>query len=316
MYQYVTRRLLQLVPTLFGMSLLIFLMVRLLPGDVVNTLFRGESHLSPEAYAAIRKSLGLGDPGPIQYLHWVQGLVTGNLGNSLVNGVPVSGILGRALPITLELGLLAAVIATLVGIPLGVVSAARPNSPQDFAARTGGLIGLSIPEFWLATMVLLFTSLYFQWVPPVIWIPFFDDPVGNLGQIIIPASALAVYMMATVMRMTRTAMLEVLKQDYVRTARAKGVPMSRVIYRHALRNALIPVVTVIGFQVGSLMSGATILETIFGLPGIGYTLTHSIYNRDYPVVQDAALILAVIFVFINLAVDLLYGIIDPRISQT
>ena len=221
--------------------------------------------------------------------------------------------MARALPITVELVIIAVVFAVALGIPLGVISASRRESVRDYVARVGGLIGLSMPSFWLATLILLFTSIVFQWVPAVSFVPFLQDPLGNLSQVVIPAISVSVFVIAIVMRMTRATMLEVLSQDYVRTARAKGASRRSVTYHHALRNALIPVVTVVGFQVGTLMSGAAIVEVIFGLPGLGYTLIQAIFARDYPLVQTTTMLLAPIFVILNLTVDLLYGVIDPRI---
>ena len=314
MARYALRRLLFVVPTLLGMSVLIFGMVRLLPGDVVDAMFTGESGASAGAKLAIRKALGLTEPLPVQYVKFVGGVATGALGQSLTSGEPVAAIMGRAVPITVELAALAAVTATAVGIPCGVISAVRPNTALDFAARLGGLIGLSVPNFWFATLALLATSVFLHWVPPVTWIPPWRDLPANLTQMAIPVLAIGVYLMATVMRMTRATMLEVLRQDYIRTARAKGAPSAAVMFRHALRNSLIPVITVIGFQVGTLIGGATIVEVIFGLPGMGYTLVQAIFGRDYTVIEVAALFLALVFVLINLLVDLLYGLLDPRIE--
>jgi peptide/nickel transport system permease protein len=314
MIRFAAGRIVLLVPTLVGMSILIFLMVRLLPGDVVDVMFAGDVTATTSAKVAIRKALGLSAPPPVQYLDFVTGMVTGKLGASLTSGEPVAHILGRALPITVELAALATVIATVVGIPLGMVSSVKRNTLLDLAAHVGGLIGLSLPNFWFATLALLITSVFFHWTPPVTWIPFVRDPLGNVFQLIIPATAIAVYLMATVMRMTRTSMLEVLRQDYIRTAHAKGARPQRVMFHHALRNSLIPVVTVIGFQVGGLMSGAAVVEIIFGLPGMGYTLVQGIYSRDYPVIQAVALLLAAVFVVLNLIVDLLYAVLDPRIG--
>lgn len=314
MIRFVAGRVALLVPTLVGMSVLIFLMVRILPGDVVDVMFAGDVAASTSSKAAIRKSLGLSKPLPVQYLDFATGAVTGNLGQSLTSGEPVAHIISRALPITAELAIVATVLATVVGIPLGVVSSVRPNTWFDFAAHVGGLLGLSLPNFWFATLSLLATSLFFHWIPPVTWVPLARDPLQNALQVILPALAIAVYLLAAVMRMTRTSMLEVLRQDYVRTARAKGARADRVIFHHALRNSLIPVVTVIGFQLGGLMGGAAVVEIIFGLPGMGYTLVQGIYSRDYPVIQAAALLLATVFVVLNLVVDLLYAVLDPRIG--
>jgi len=313
--RFALHRLLLVVPTLVGMSVLIFAMVRLLPGDVVDAMLVGDASASAGAKQAVRKALGLADPLPLQYFRFAGGVVTGRLGTSLTSGEPVAKIMVRAIPITVELAALATITATAVGVPLGVVSAVRPNTGVDLAARVGGLVGLSLPNFWFATLALLVTSVFFHWIPPVTWIPPWQDPLGNLGQMALPALAIAVYLMAAVMRMTRASMLEVLRADYIRTARAKGAPAGVVMFRHALRNSLIPVITVIGFQVGTLMGGATIVEVIFGLPGMGYTLVQGIFTRDYTVIQFTALFLAAVFVIVNLCVDLLYGVLDPRIEQ-
>jgi peptide/nickel transport system permease protein len=287
----------------------------LLPGDVLVAISGIDASSNGASAARVRQALGLSDPLPVQYTRFVLGLFSGNMGNSFLSGQPVSQILGRAIPITVELAVLAAGLAVLVGVPLGIVSAVRQNTRLDFVARVGGLIGLSLPNFWIATLSLLVTSVVFRWVPPVTWIPFWVDPVGNLGQIALPSIALSLSTLAIVMRMTRASLLEVLHEDYVRTAQAKGLAPRPVVFRHALRNALIPVITVVGTQVGNLMGGAAIVEVIFGLPGIGYSLVQSIYNRDYPVIQVAVVYLAAVFVIVNLAVDLLYGVIDPRIKQ-
>jgi peptide/nickel transport system permease protein len=314
MARYALQRLILVIPTLLGMTLLIFGLVRLLPGDVVDAMST-DTGTSAVARERVRSALGLSDPLPLQYLRYAGGLLSGNMGSSFLSGQPVAEILGRAIPITIELALLAATFAVFVGVPLGMLSAVRHNTNLDFAARVGGLIGLSLPNFWIATLGLLITSVLFRWIPPVTWIPFWSDPFGNLLQIALPAFALSLHTLAIVMRMTRASLLEVLHEDFVRTARAKGLAPRPVVFGHALRNALIPVVTVVGTQVGVLMGGAVIIEVIFGLPGVGYSLVQAIYNRDYPIVQVAAVYLAGVFVFVNLGVDLLYGVIDPRIQQ-
>jgi peptide/nickel transport system permease protein len=312
---YVLKRILVTIPTLFGISVVIFFMVRLLPGDIVAVLSGADIGNDPELVAQARERLGLNGSYPEQYWRWISGVLQGDLGDSLRNTQPVSQVLLNALPITFELVFLGLLIAVVVGLPLGVLSAVKRDSSHDYAARVGGLIGVSIPNFWLATLLLLFTSRVFGWVPPLTYVPFYEDPIENLSQFILPAIAISVFTLAIVMRMVRATMLEVLGQDYVRTARAKGVKRKIVISRHALRNALIPVVTVVGFEVGILMGGSAIVEIIFGLPGVGNTLINAIFNRDYPVVQGATLLLAFIFIFANLLVDLLYGVLDPRISQ-
>ena len=312
---YVLKRFLFTIPTLIGISILIFLLVRLLPGDIIDVLLGGDLSATEADKQLAREQLGLDGSYVEQYWRWVSGVAQGDLGFSYRNTQPVSEILLNALPITLELVFLGLLIAVVVGIPLGVISAVRRDSRHDYAARVGGLIGVSIPNFWLATLLLLFTSRVFGWVPPLSYVSSLDDPIENLSQFILPAVSISVFTMAIVMRMVRATMLEVLGQDYVRTARAKGVTRNIVISRHALRNALIPVVTIVGFEVGILMGGAAIVEIIFGLPGVGNTLINAIFNRDYPVVQAATMLLAFTFVFVNLVVDLIYGVLDPRISQ-
>ncbi len=312
---YVLRRFLVAIPTLIGISIIIFLLVRLLPGDIVDILLGGDNTATEEQKQATREQLGLTGSYFEQYWHWASSFVQGDFGFSYRNTQPVSEILGTALPITLELVILGLLIACVIGIPLGVLSAVKRDSKHDYAARVGGLIGVSIPSFWLATLLLLFTSRVFGWVPPLNYTPIYEDPIENLSQFILPAISISVFTLAVVMRMVRATMLEVLGQDYVRTARAKGVKQKVVISRHALRNALIPVVTVVGFEIGILMGGSAIVEIIFGLPGMGNTLINAIFNRDYPVVQAATMLIAAVFIFANLAVDLLYGVLDPRISQ-
>lgn len=315
MTHYVLRRAVLLIPTLLGMSLFIFLMLRLLPGDVVDLMTAGNEDITDASKQRLRDAFGLSDPLPVQYVKWIVNLLRGDPGKSLRSGQPIGDALGQALPVTVELTLLAVLLATAIAIPLGVLSASRSGTIADFVGRVTGVIGLSVPSFWLATLMLLFTSLVFQWIPPVTYIPPTTDPAANLQQMLLPAAALALQLMAIEMRMTRTTLLEVLRQDYVRTARAKGAPERLVTYRHALRNALIPVVSVIGFQVGTLMGGSVVIEVIFSLNGIGNTLVQAIFNRDYPMVQAAALFLATVFVLVNTGVDLLYGYLDPRIKQ-
>ena len=312
---YILRRLAFAIPTLFIVSIGIFLMVRLLPGDIIDILFGGDQTASEEVKQQAREQLGLNGSYLEQYWRWISGVFQGDFGFSLRNAEPVSNIVFDALTVTLELVILALLIATIVGVPLGVLSAVKRDTGWDVAARVGGLIGLSVPSFWLATLLLLLTSRAFGWVPPLVYISPFDDPVGNLSQFILPALSISVFTMAIVMRMVRATMLEVLGQDYVRTARAKGVGRRTVISKHALRNALIPVVTIIGFEIGVLIGGAAIIETIFGLPGVGYVLLQAIFGRDYPVIQAMTLLIAFTFIFANLLVDLLYGVLDPRISQ-
>jgi peptide/nickel transport system permease protein len=305
-----------MLATVVAVSIVIFGMVRLLPGNVIDLMFGGDATASPEQRAAAAKQLGLEGSYPEQYWRLVSGIVHGDLGHSLLSQRPNSDIIESALPITIELNELGHLNASVSGIPHGVISAVRPNSASDYASRVGGLVGISIPNFWLATLLLVFFSRVFHWVPPLQYVSFFDDPWRNLQEFFMPAIAISVFTLAIVMRMVRATMLEVLNLDYVRTARAKGVPRRRVLRRHALRNALIPVITVIGFEVGVLIGGAAVVEIIFGLPGIGYTLLNAIFQRDYPVIQNATLLIAVVFLVVNMLVDLIYGWLDPRISVT
>jgi peptide/nickel transport system permease protein len=312
---YIVKRILFAIPTLIVVSIGIFLMVRLLPGDIIDILFGGDLSASEEVKDRAREQLGLDGSYPEQYWRWVSGVLQGDFGFSLRNTEPVSNIILDALTVTIELVILGLLIATVIGVPLGVLSAVKRDTAWDFVARLGGLIGLSVPSFWLATLLLLLTSRVFGWVPPLDYISPFEDPIGNLSQFMLPAISISVFTMAIVMRMVRNTMLEVLGQDYVRTARAKGVDRTTVVSKHALRNALIPVVTIIGFEIGVLIGGAAIIETIFGLPGIGYVLLQAIFGRDYPVIQAMTLLIAVTFILANLLVDILYGVLDPRISQ-
>jgi peptide/nickel transport system permease protein len=303
-----------MIGTIVAVSLVIFTMVRVLPGNVIDIMFGGDATASPEARAAAAKQLGLDGSYPHQYWEWVNGIFHGDLGNSLLSQRPISQIFQSALPITIELIIFGLLIAVLIGVPLGVISAVRRDSAADYGSRVGGLIGISIPNFWLATLLLIFFSRVFHWVPPLQYVSIFDDPWRNLQEFFMPAISISVFTLAIVMRMVRATMLEVLNLDYVRTARAKGVPRRTVLRKHALRNALIPVVTVVGFEVGVLIGGAAVVEIIFGLPGVGYTLLNAIFQRDYPLIQNAVLVIAAVFVVVNVLVDLLYGLLDPRIS--
>lgn len=314
MGDYILKRFVLAVPVLLGITIVVFLLVRLIPGDVIDTMLGTEGSLRPEVRQQLRETLGLDRPLVVQYVTWLGDILQGDLGRSLRTGQPIVENLAGKLPITLELAFLSVVMSMVIAIPLGIISALRRNSLADFLVRLVGTFGLSLPNFWLATMLILIASRYFQWGASLVYISLFEDPVENLKQMLLPSIALALGLTAVVMRMTRSSMLEVLSQDYIRTARAKGVRERWVIYRHALRNALAPVLTVIGIQTGHLLGGAVIVEQIFGLPGLGWFLLNGIYQRDYPAVQAGVLILAGIFVLVNLVVDVLYAYIDPRIQ--
>lgn len=310
---YLAKRLALVVPMFLGSTLLIFVLMRLLPGDVVDQLVGLEGTLSGEARATLRKLLGLDAPLHVQYLRWLGDLARLDFGVSLRTSQPVRDTLLQRLPVTLELAALAVAVAVAIAVPLGVLSALFRNRVVDGVARLFGLFGLSMPVFWLAALLILAGASFLHWLPPVVYVPFWQDPGQNLRQMAFPTLALALSLVAVVMRMTRSAMLEVLGQDYIQTARAKGAGEWAVVLRHALQNALIPVVTVVGVQFGYLLGGSVVVEQIFGLPGLGFMLLNGIYQRDYPIVQGTVVFVALFFILVNLAVDLLYGLLDPRI---
>ncbi len=315
MNRYILQRITLVIPTIIGASLLTFLLIRLLPGDIVDILMGGDPQIGADVLAKVRESLGLNQPFYLQYWHWIIGMLRGDIGTSLRSGTPVGQRILESLPVTLQLAFMAIVFSCLLAIPLGILSAVKRNSATDVVTRIIGLIGLSFPGFWLATMFLLISSRVFKWTPPLTWVSPFQDLWGNLKITLAPAIILAVQPLAVIMRMTRASMLEVLGQDYIRTAAAKGLSDRLVLFRHALKNAIIPVLTVIGIQLGSLIGGSVIIEQIFSLPGVAFYLLSGIYERDYPVVQGTVLFLSIVFIVINLAVDLLYGYVDPRIRH-
>lgn len=313
MRTYVLKRSLSLIPTLVGVTILVFLMVRMIPGSVVDQILGAEARATEETKAQMRAFFGLDQPLPIQYARWAGGIVRGDLGNSWRLGLPVSQLIGNGLGVTLQLAAGALVIALLVGIPLGIVSAVWENTPLDHVARIASLFSLSIPIFWQAAMLILALSKWFNWVPPVEYASPLRDPVANLKQMILPCIVLGTVVAAQVMRMTRASLLEVLRHDYVRTARAKGLAESIVVRRHAFKNSLIPIVTVVGVQVGYLLGGAVVTEEVFTLPGVGRLVLNAVYQRDYPLIQGTILFIAALFMLSNLLVDLLYAYLDPRI---
>jgi peptide/nickel transport system permease protein len=311
---FIVKRTLSMLVTLWLVSVAIFVMVRLLPGNIIDVLFQGDVQVTPEQKRQALEQLGMKGSWFAQYTHWLgRILFHGDFGRSYRSQQPISQILGHALHITSELVLMGLVIALLVGLPLGVISAVRRDRVEDYAARGVGLVGISIPNFFLATLILIFLSRVFHWLPPLSYVPFTQNPAQNLEQFIFPAISISVFTLAVVMRLLRATMLDVLGLDYVRTARAKGVPRRRVIRKHALRNALIPVATVVAFEVGVLIGASAVVETIFNLPGLGYTLLQSLTFRDYPILQSTVLLIAVVFLVFNLIVDILYGVLDPRI---
>ncbi len=315
MQAYIARRLIALLPTLFFASLIVFVSMRLIPGDVIDLMLAQNDVATSQDRARIEAALGLDQPVLTQYFNWVVGVFQGDLGRSLWQNVPVTDQLLATLPITFELGLLALIVALTVAIPIGIYSALRQDTAGDYVARSFSLIMLAVPSFWLGTLVMVFPSVWWRWAPPLEYTPFFQDPIANLSHMIVPAILLGLSMSAVTMRMTRTMMLEVLRQDYIRTARAKGLSERLMIVRHALRNGLIPVVTLIGLQAPLLIGGAVILEQIFVVPGMGLLLLEAVFQRDYPVISGIFLIVGLGVLLINLLVDLSYGFLDPKVRH-
>ena len=311
--RYLARRAIWTVLALLGVSVLIFLLVRLLPGNIVDIIAGTEGQLSKAQRTAVLREFGLDKPLPVQYVLWLGNMLQGNFGWSFRTGQPVASLIASRLPITIELALLAVLGVTVVGIPLGVAASVSRSLRVRTLVQIIGVLGLSMPNFWIAILLIIGASMLFGWLPAIIYVSPWADPWVNLQQRFLPVLSLAFGLSAVVVRMTRSSMLEVLGQDFIRVARAKGLSTRRVLLRHTLRNALVPIVTVIGLQTGFLLGGVVITEQIFGLPGLGWTLLNGVYQRDYPVVQGTVMIFAVTFVLINLLVDLLYTYLDPRI---
>ena len=317
MSTYILRRLVLFVPTLVGASILIFVLMRLVPGDIAEILVyqtgSESSAVQKKQIQQIRRELGLERPIVTQYVDWIAAAVRGDFGQSYVQRRPVMDILRERFPRSMELALLTLVLAIAWAIPLGVISAVRQNGPLDYLARLVSLSGLSLPLFFTGALILYGLVRIFHWLPPLEFVSFTEDPLENLNQLIWPALAQAYYISAPITRLTRSQMLEVVRQDYVRTARAKGLAERAVIYRHALRNSLLPVVTFIGWWGGRLLGGLVIMEIIFVVPGMGSALIQAVSQRDYPTVQAMVFVMALVFLALNLAIDLLYAWLDPRI---
>jgi peptide/nickel transport system permease protein len=316
MRNYVIRRVLLMIPTLFLVTVVVFLTMRLIPGNVIEMMAiehastAGGEQLDLEA---ITEMLGMNQPWHEQYVDWIGGMLRGDLGDSLWTGNSVTETIVQKLPITFELGLLAFLIAQVIAIPIGVYSAIRQDTIGDFLGRTFAILNLATPAFWLATMIMVFPSIWWGWSPPMRYIPFGRDPLGNLEQFIIPAALMGTAMSATTMRMLRTTMLEVLRQDYIRTAWSKGLKERIVVIRHVMRNALIPVITIISGQIPIMIGGAVIMEQIFSLPGMGRLFLDSINRRDYPFVSGINVMLAAFGMVLILLTDLSYAYLDPRV---
>jgi peptide/nickel transport system permease protein len=318
MTRYIMRRLLLFVPTLLLATGMIFAILRVIPGDVAALIVTagGEGKFNERAYREVRRQLELDKPIPVQYVHWLADALRGDFGRSYWSKTEVRDELVERLPVTLELALAAPLFALLVGVPLGVISAVKQNSPLDYLARALAITGLSVPHFWLGIVLILVLANFFNWVVPLRYAELWEDPRTNIGQLIWPVLVLGTTFTALLARVTRSAMLEVLRADYIRTARAKGLRPLAVIGRHGLRNALLPIVTVFGAQLGALISGAVVTERVFNVPGMGRYFVESVFVRDFPVVQAVVLLIALAYLIVNLAVDLTYAWLDPRIRYT
>ncbi len=314
MRAHVIRRLLLVIPTLFILSVLVFLSVRFIPGDVIDVMQSRLAGLGRVDRVALERMLGLDQPVYVQYGRWLGDiLLHGSLGRSLMGDWSVEEkILGR-LPVTIELGVLSIVIGLSIALPVGIYSAIRQDTAVDYAGRSIAILGLATPNFWLALMVMIYPAIWWGWSPPMRLITFSEDPLGNLGMFLIPSLILGTYLAAATMRMTRTMMLEVLRQDYIRTAWSKGLKERVVVVRHAVKNVLIPVVTMIGLQLPILVGGAVIIENIFNLPGLGRLMLVALNDRDFPVVAGINLVFGSAVMGINLMIDLVYAVLDPRV---
>ena len=305
-------RLLQVIPTLFLVSILVFGLQQLMPGDPALVL-AGEEGANPQVLAQIRSELWLDRSLPVQYGHWMGGLVQGNLGYSWRIRQPVASLVIQKLPVTLQLGVMAFAFALLIGVPAGVISAVKRGTWWDHAANLIGLGGLSTPNFWLGIMLILLVSVKLGWLPPSGYVPLGENVWQSLATTIMPAFVLGNATAAVLMRHTRSAMLTALDQDYVRTARAKGLREGSVVIRHALRNALVPVVTLGALELGTLFSGAVLTEQVFSIPGFGKLVVDAVFNRDYPVVQGVVMVTATLYILLNLLADVLYVLVNPRL---
>lgn len=312
MFTFLIRRILTAIPVIFLVTIVVFLVMNLLPGDPTERV-GGDAGVSDEASQRLRKELGLDRPIIIRYLDWMGELLTGDLGTSIPHKTPVTGMIKHALPATLELSAFAITIMLFIGIPLGVLAAYFKGSPIDTIASLIGAMGIAIPGFWLAILLIYAFSLQLDWLPATGFVPIWENPSEGWKYAVLPSFTLAAPGIAIMTRQTRSAMLDVLREDYVRTARAKGLLNATIVMRHAFRNAMIPVVTTIGIQLTFLLGGSVVVETVFAIPGIGRLITDAIFFRDYPVVQSVAVVIVVMVLTVNIVIDFLYSILDPRI---
>ena len=335
MSAYTIRRLLLIIPTLFILSVLVFLSVRFIPGDSIDAMvtrlgqsFVGLGNIDREA---LEQMLGLDVPVYVQYGRWIgvlptpdwvtgeshfKGILQGTLGKSLIGDWSIEDRIAERLPVTIQLGVMAIVIGLVIALPVGIYSAIRQDTAADYAGRTAAVIGMATPNFWLALMVMIYPAIWWGWSPPMEWVPFSEDPLGNLGILIIPSLILGTAMAAGTMRMTRTMMLEVLRQDYIRTAWSKGLNERVIVMRHAIKNAFIPIVTLIGMELPIRVGGAVIIENIFNLPGLGRLFVNALTDRNYPVISGVNLFFGIAVMGANLVTDLIYPYLDPRVRYS
>jgi peptide/nickel transport system permease protein len=302
-----------LVFVLFGVSIVAFLLIRLVPGDAVAIMLGANTEVTPERIAELRARIGLDQPMVVQYLHWIGAVLQGDFGLSLWTRRPVISEIAANLPPTIELALLALIVGATLALPLGVMMARLRGRGFEIALQIGSVAGLTVPSFWLGIMMILLLTSVAPQLQMLGYVPFFEDPLGNIGRLILPAVALALPILANLSRLVRSAMLDVLQQDFIRAARAKGVSERSILYKHALRNALIPFVTSVGIMTGYLLSGAIVVEQVFAIPGIGRLLLGAIAERNYPLLQATILLVTLVFVGVNFLVDLVYAVIDPRV---
>ena len=314
MRSYIIRRVLLIIPTFIVVSMIIFLILRLIPGNVIDTIAAQYIYLSNLDKTAIEKALGLNVPLYIQYFRWMgQIFLHGDFGKSFITNLPVTTEIKARWPVTFELGILALILAQLIALPVGIYSAMRQDTVVDYITRTIAVLLIAVHDFWVATLVIVFPSIWWHYTPSIMLISFGHDPLGNLKMFIIPAIVLGMQLSGMTMRMMRTMMLEVLRQDYIRTAWAKGLTERTVVMRHALKNAFIPVITIIGWQIPLLVGGAVIIENIFQLPGMGQLMVSSVQQRDYPTISAIMIILTSAVLILNLLIDMVYSFLDPRI---
>jgi peptide/nickel transport system permease protein len=311
--KYIVKRLLSLIPVLIGVSLIVFFLVRLIPGSALQMYMGTQVEATPEQMEQLKRLFGEDKPIPVLYVEWVGNIMRGDFGYSLRTGRPVLPDILSRLPISLELTIYSLVLALLIGIPLGILSSLKQDTFGDFLNRIIGLIGLSLPQFWLAALMVIAFSNSQGWIPMGNYVSLFENPLQNLKMFFLPSLAIGFGFAAVVMRYTRNSMLEVLQMDYVRTAKAKGLPKRKVIIIHALKNAILPVITVTGFNAGYLLGGSIVIEEVFALPGMGRLALYAINQRDYPVIQAIMFVIASLFVLVNLVTDLVYAMADPRI---